>query len=127
MMARPRVLVLEEGPELRRLIRSCLALFGFEVASTAHGLPALDLLRRRPFDAIVSDRDEIVHDLRMSGDPTPVLVIRAKLEDAVFDNVGFLEKPFDLDALKSALDALLGEAPPHHDARPGMHDCIPSW
>ncbi len=51
----PRVLVADDDPQMRRLVRSVLEREGIQVTEAADGLDALDLLAKQPCDLIVLD------------------------------------------------------------------------
>ncbi len=50
-----RVLLADDEPELRRLLRRSLGRAGYSVVEAANGLAALQLLRRERFDLLISD------------------------------------------------------------------------
>ena len=53
--AAPRVLLVDDQPELRRLFRRSLGKAGFEVVEAWDGRVAIELLRKSPFDVVISD------------------------------------------------------------------------
>ena len=52
---RPRVLAVDDDPAALELVRATLEPEGFEVLTTTSPLAALEMLRDRPFDLVVSD------------------------------------------------------------------------
>ena len=52
---RPVVLVVEDDAELRRLYRTTLTIWGYDVRDAADGLAALTLIDREPPDVVVLD------------------------------------------------------------------------
>lgn len=52
---RASVLVVDDEPELRRLLRRRLARTGHQVVEAANGRAALELVRRQAFDLVISD------------------------------------------------------------------------
>lgn len=113
---RGRVLVVEDEPELRRLVRRSLVRFGHEVAEALNGRDALRLMRERDFDVVVSDVRmpdigglDLVEQLSaehpdvsvvlVSGAPDLVTARRAK-EYGVVD---YLMKPVSSSLLRSVV------------------------
>jgi EAL domain-containing protein (putative c-di-GMP-specific phosphodiesterase class I)/DNA-binding response OmpR family regulator len=55
-MSDSRVLVVDDDPAVRELVRTTLELEGYDVVAVADGPQALDHLQREPVDAVVLDR-----------------------------------------------------------------------
>jgi CheY-like chemotaxis protein len=53
--ARPRVLVLDDEPSIRRFLAKALAQAGCDAVLTETGVEALDSIREAPFDAVLCD------------------------------------------------------------------------
>lgn len=120
-MSKLRVLVAEDDPDMRALVRTALAADGHDVIEAANGREALDLLSplhlgsARPPDVIVTDVRmpgvsgfSLVSGLRACGWTTPMIIMSAHGEglheeakrvgaDAVF------AKPFEIDDLRTAV------------------------
>jgi DNA-binding NtrC family response regulator len=116
---KPRVLVVDDEPNLRKVLGALLQQFGYEVLTEADGESALTRIKSSPrgtFDVVVSD-------LRMPGmdgmqllkalveeDPgLPVIILTAygsvdtaveAVKSGAFD---FLEKPFDREQVERVL------------------------
>lgn len=121
MKERPdRVMVVDDDPELRTLLRRFLSEHGFE-ARAVEGGAALDReLPRYPVDAIVldlmmpgEDGLAICRRLRALGDMTPIVMLTARgdpidriigLETGADD---YLQKPFEPRELVARLSAVL--------------------
>ena len=116
----PRVMVVDDDPDVRTSLARGLRLSGFEVAVAADGPQALRGLAVDGADAVVLDVNmpgmdgvEVVTRLRAGRDDTPVCVLSAR--DTVDDRITGLEagaddylvKPFDLAELVARLRALL--------------------
>ncbi|GDX82321.1 acetoacetate metabolism regulatory protein AtoC [Deltaproteobacteria bacterium] len=117
---RARILVVDDEPSIRTVLRAHLARDGHDVAAAADGAEAVGALTQAPFDLVISD-------LRMPGmsglellswctreqPGLPVILITAHgTVDAAVEALklgaqDFITKPFDLDKLKQAVDKAL--------------------
>ena len=111
-MARSRILVVDDDPASRDLLRRVLAGVGHEVAVAASGREALEALARHPADLVVSDIRmpdldgvQLLEKLRERAPEVPVILVTAfgDVEGAVeairrgaFD---YLAKPYDVDGI----------------------------
>jgi len=124
----PRLLVVDDDPDLRDSLRRALGYAGYSVATAANGADALSSVSRSPVDLIILDvlmpmldGFDTCRALRERGNATPVLVLTAR--DAVDDRVTGLEagaddylvKPFALRELVARVNALLRRAQPARD------------
>ncbi|HEY3215474.1 MAG TPA: response regulator transcription factor [Candidatus Eisenbacteria bacterium] len=123
-----RILLIEDSPPTRELLRRFLEDVGYRVEAAARLSSAARLATNQSFDAIVLDVMlpdgsglDLCRDLRRRGLTTPILVLSAK--DGVADRVAgldagaddYLRKPFALAELHARLRALArrqGLAPP---------------
>ena len=112
-----RILVIEDHPPLGRFITAALSSPGWTVVGLViDHASALDAVRRLPLDLVLMDRmlrgeetlviadalaERGIPCLLMSGYPRTTLPER-------FRDVPFLEKPFTMDALVSAVRAAVG-------------------
>jgi len=114
-----RVLVVEDEKKTASFIRKALQAEQFAVDVTHNGNDALAAARLTPFDAIILDimlpgRDglSVLHQLRVGGNRTPVLLLSARGEvdervaglDAGADD--YLPKPFVIAELVARVRAL---------------------
>jgi CheY-like chemotaxis protein len=128
-----RVLVIDDEPDVRWLLRLSLERFGHEVLLAEDGLRGVAMAQRQRPDAIVLDLMMPVMDgygvLEALGKDrrtahVPVMVLTAKAipeENERVSDAGarrFLTKPFDPDDLAVELDALLAEPPPRASPDP---------
>ncbi|MEU5538380.1 response regulator transcription factor [Streptomyces sp. NPDC020362] len=121
----PKVLVVDDEPEVRHAVEDGLAVEGYEVRGADDGLAALAAVTDWEPDAMVVDVMmpgldglALCRRLRALGDRTPVLVLTAL--DSVSERVDgldagaddYLVKPFALDELLARIRALLRRAAP---------------
>jgi CheY-like chemotaxis protein len=117
------VLVAEDDPDMRRLVAALLRGAGHKVAEARDGMEILDRIEstiwaERPelFDVIVSDISmpglsglDVLAALRCTHFSTPVILITAFGDDDTREEARelgaaeFLDKPFDPDALRTAV------------------------
>jgi two-component system, OmpR family, response regulator MprA len=124
----PRLLVVDDDPDVRDSLRRALGYAGYAVTTEADGAHALSSVARSPVDLIILDVLMPMLDgfatcraLRDRGNATPVLVLTAR--DAVDDRVAGLEagaddylvKPFALRELLARVNALLRRTQPVRD------------
>ncbi len=130
MASRPKILVVDDEPQIRRLLRTGLPPHGYEVTEAATAADALKLLPREKPDALILDLglpDEdgfaIVEKIRATS-LTPILVLSArsdvegKVRALELGADDYVTKPFDMAELLARLKAALrhglqsaGEAP----------------
>ena len=121
---RRRILVVEDEPKMRALLRRALAEEGYAVDVAADGPQALTLAAAVSFDVVLLDvllpgldGFGVCARLRRSGVWVPVLMLTAR--DAVADRVrgldggadDYLTKPFSLEELLARLRALIRRGP----------------
>ena len=119
-MFAPRVLLLEDDPQLRDVLVRSLDAEGFEARAVATAHELLDRLARGVPDAFVidvglpdADGRDVCQALRAQGIAAPVLFLTAR--DALTDRLqgfsaggdDYLVKPFDIEELVARLQALL--------------------
>jgi two-component system, OmpR family, response regulator len=115
----PRVLVIEDDGDLRRLLRRGLEEEGFEVIQASLGKDAVALAEAEPPDLLVvdiglpdADGRDVVQAVRSRGVESPVLFLTAR--DQMVDRLAgfsaggddYLTKPFEFAELIARLRAL---------------------
>ena len=117
------VLVVDDEPNMRRVLEIMLRKAGHFVFAAGNGLEALDILRDNPIDLVITDMRmpvmngiELLTRLREDGAEVPVIVITAhgSVESAV-DAMkrgasDYILRPFDIDALELAIARVLNDA-----------------
>ena len=125
---KPRLLVVDDDPDLRDSLKRALGYAGYNVESASNGADAVTSLSRSPVDLVILDvlmpmmnGLEACGELRRKGDDTPVLVLTAR--DSVDDRVDgldagaddYLVKPFALRELVARVRALLRRTQPERE------------
>ena len=119
-----RILVVEDEPKMRALLRRALTEESYAVDVAADGRQALSLVQAAAFDAVILDvmlpgldGFGVCGRLRRRGVWVPVLMLTAR--DAVADRIrgldggadDYLTKPFSLEELLARLRALIRRGP----------------
>jgi two-component system, OmpR family, response regulator len=118
--ARPKLLVVEDDPNIVELLSASLRFAGFDVAAATNGAQAVAAAREaRPdlmvLDVMLPDLDgfEVIRRLREGGVRTPVVFLTAR--DATDDKIrgltlggdDYVTKPFSLEELTARIRAVL--------------------
>jgi len=120
----PRVLVVDDSPEILSVLRRGLQRHGYEVVGCGDGRTALESFRHDPPDLVILDLglpdiDGLELCTRFQEiERVPVIMLTAR--DAVSDRVqglrvgadDYVVKPFDLDELVARIEAVLRRRPP---------------
>ena len=121
---KPRVLVADDDPQMRRLVRSILERDGYEVTEAGDGLDALEQVENKAFDLMLLDIDMprldglgVLEELRarIKTLGVPVIVLTARTDDTetrVLDlgAQDFLTKPVQPNSLQARVKAVLRRA-----------------
>ena len=114
-----RILVADDEPGIRKVVRDGLERAGHEVETAVDGDEALGFLEEKEFDLVVTDLAmprkgglELVREIRRSS-PVPILVLtvrheereKVRLLDAGADD--YVTKPFGVEELLARVRALL--------------------
>ena len=131
MSAAPlRVLVVDDEPPIRKLLRMGLTAQGYQTLEAANGKAALDLLKEAP-DLIILDLglpDTLGHDLlrtiRARNEGLPVIVLSSRGDEASKVQAldlgadDYVTKPFSMDELLARMRAALRHQLQTHGERP---------
>ena len=122
-MSGSRILVVDDEPQLRRVLRSTLSALGFVVADAETGEAALERVREEKFDLILLDINmpgisglETCRAMRAKSDVSILmLTVRDRTEDKIealdAGADGYVTKPFDVNELLARIRATLRRAP----------------
>lgn len=131
MSAAPlKILVVDDEPPIRKLLRMGLTSQGYEVLDAPNGKAALDLLARKPdlviLDLGLPDIDglELLRRIRHRQEGLPIVVLSSRGDEA--DKVAALDlgaddyvtKPFGMDELFARMRAALRHQLQVHGERP---------
>ena len=124
-VVRPRALVVEDDPAIRKLVEKLLKRRGIEIDAATNGLDAVNLLRTRPYHVVVLDLMvpemngfQVIDFLREENLRVPVAVVSAVSQQALknldLDIVKLvISKPFDVDEFTKAIVTLCNEPNTH--------------
>jgi two-component system, OmpR family, KDP operon response regulator KdpE len=128
--APPRVLVVDDEPPIRKLLRMGLSVHGYQVIEATNGKNALELLGNSP-DIIILDLglpDIQGHDLlrmiRGRNEAVPVIVLSSRGDEAGKVQAldlgadDYVTKPFGMDELLARMRAALRHQLQTHGERP---------
>ncbi len=120
-----RVLVVDDQPEVRALLRDILEAEGYQVHEAADGAAGLSQLATVQPDLVILDHMmpnltglEVLRRIRADGLTTPVIIVTAYGDDATTWegwSAGasyILDKPFDRARLLQWVERLLSDDPP---------------
>jgi DNA-binding response OmpR family regulator len=121
----PRVLVIEDDPNVRGLLRTLLESDGYRVAEASDGTSGLDALRTSPpacvlLDVMMPDLGGVRVLQELRADPAladvPVIVVTGRLEAvpglaAELGDESVFVKPFGVPELLARVAVLTGKAP----------------
>ncbi len=115
-----RILVVDDEPPIRRLLRTTLAAQDYRVEEAVDGEAALDFLKRNPVDLIVLDIGlpgldglAVVRRLRGEGNVTPIIILSSRDDEAgkvAALDLGaddYVSKPFGAEELSARIRAAL--------------------
>ncbi|CAN5429525.1 sigma-54 dependent transcriptional regulator [soil metagenome] len=122
-MKKRQILVVDDEPNMRRVLELMVHRMGHQVKGAATGVEALALFKDNVVDLVITDLlmpemdgMELLASLRQQGSDVPVMVITAHgtIETAVtamkHGACDYIVRPFDLDALMLAIERALNGA-----------------
>ena len=123
---KPRILLLDDEPEMRSTLRDRLILEGYDVQTAPDGRLGLKLYHERPVDLVITDvlmpeMDGLEVIRALCGTPSPPLIIAMSgggsrdldflVEATEFGATRTLSKPFPLEELVALVNGLLSSIP----------------
>jgi two-component system, OmpR family, KDP operon response regulator KdpE len=132
MSAAPlRVLVIDDEPPIRKLLRVGLSAHGYQIVEASSGKMALELLGEQRPDLIVLDLGlpdmqghELLRTMRARNDSVPIVVLSSRDDEAgkvqALDSGAddYVTKPFGMDELLARMRAALRHQLQIHGERP---------
>lgn len=132
MSAAPlRVLVIDDEPPIRKLLRVGLSAHGYEILEAANGKMALDALSEQAPDLVILDLGlpdmqghELLRTMRVRNDSVPIVVLSSRDDEAgkvqALDSGAddYVTKPFGMDELLARMRAALRHQLQTHGERP---------
>lgn len=123
MNGKTRILVVDDEPPIRRLLRTGLATQGYDIAEAADGHAALAALDQDRHDLVILDLGlpdinglDVLRALRGRGDATPVVVLSSRGDETgkvqAFDLGAddYVTKPFGMSELVARVQTALRHA-----------------
>jgi len=131
MSAAPlRVLVVDDEPPIRKLLRMGLNAHGYQILEAANGKAALELLKETP-DLVILDLGlpdtqglELLRTMRARNESVPIMVLSSRGDEAGkvqaldFGADDYVTKPFGMDELLARIRAALRHQLQTHGERP---------
>jgi two-component system KDP operon response regulator KdpE len=127
----PRILVIDDEPQILRFLRVSLQANGFEVVEARTGAEGRRKAQEEAPDLIIldlglpdGDGKDVLRDIRKTGE-TPILILSArereaeKVEALDLGADDYVNKPFGMDELMARLRAALRASAPNEPLRDG--------
>ena len=123
-----RILVVDDEPPIRKLLRMGLTAQGYEVIDAPNGKTALELLARKPHLVILDlglpdvDGLNLLRQLRQREEALPIVVLSSRGDEAgkvAALDLGaddYVTKPFGMDELLARLRAAVRRSAPAEEA-----------
>jgi CheY-like chemotaxis protein len=115
-----RILVVDDEPSAREVIRESVCLLGYQVEEASDGMEALERFRDGRHDVVITDLSmprmdgiELTHELHKVDPMVPVLMLTGRssldLKAMAWSRgvVEYLSKPFRLSSLESTLQRVM--------------------
>ena len=125
-----RVLVVDDEPPIRRLLRMGLSAHGYQILEAPNGKAALDMLGQKP-DLILLDLGlpdaqghEVLRTMRARSEAVPIIVLSSRSDEAGKVQAldlgadDYVTKPFGMDELLARMRAALRHQLQTHGERP---------
>ena len=120
-VSRKRILLVEDDPPIRNLIRMVLAEGQHTVVEAENGLEALAMFKQQSFDLVLTDvdmpqmpGDQLALEIKRLIPSQPIILMtadRGGVQGIDLAATLILDKPFPLQTLHSAVMTLLSQSP----------------
>ena len=125
-----RVLIVDDEPPIRKLLRMGLSTQGYEILEAPNGRIAIELLEEKP-DLVILDLGlpdmqglDLLREIRGRNEAVPIVILSsrgdeaAKVEALDFGADDYVTKPFGMDELLARMRAALRHQLQVHGERP---------
>jgi two-component system KDP operon response regulator KdpE len=122
-MRNPSILIVDDEPQIRRVIKAALSKQGYVVADARSGEAALDMIRQERFDMVILDRNmpgigglEACRSIRDTSDMGIIMLTVRKAEEERIEALDagaddYVTKPFSMPELSARIRANLRRIP----------------
>ena len=122
-MRNPSILIVDDEPQIRRVIKAALSKQGYVVADARSGEAALDMIRDERFDMVILDRNmpgigglETCRTIRDTSDMGIIMLTVRKAEEERIEALDagaddYVTKPFSMPELSARIRANLRRVP----------------
>src|SRR5499426_3309475 len=129
----PKILVVDDEPPIRKLLRMGLSSQGYDVLEASDGKSALELLASKPALVILDlglpdiDGHDLLQRIRLRQGDTPIIVLSSRGDEAgkvAALDLGandYVTKPFGMDELFARMRAAMRHQLQGHGDRPMFH------
>ena len=127
----PKVLVIDDEPPIRKLLRMGLSAHGYEILEAPNGRISLELLEQRKPDLVILDLGlpdmqglELLRTIRARNEGVPIVVLSSRGDEASKVQAldlgadDYVTKPFGMDELLARMRAALRHQLQTHGERP---------
>lgn len=119
----PKILIIDDDEQFNLMLKSALAIKGYDVSTASNGKEAKELYQNNNFDVIITDiimpdvdGYEVILDLRRMGMSDRTIAVsgggRTAADDYLatakhFDVAATFNKPIDLQALRTKVEEII--------------------
>ena len=127
----PKVLVIDDEPPIRKLLRMGLSAHGYEIIEAPNGRISLELLEQKKPDLVILDLGlpdmqglELLRTIRARNEGVPIVVLSSRGDEASKVQAldlgadDYVTKPFGMDELLARMRAALRHQLQTHGERP---------
>jgi two-component system, OmpR family, KDP operon response regulator KdpE len=118
--SKPRILLVDDDPAIRRMLTTALKRSGFVMSQTDSGIVALDAVRRNKTDLLLlhnlglPDMNglDVIRSIRLSGLTIPIIILASRADESgrveafALGADDYIAKPFEIEELLTRIGAL---------------------